>query len=301
MQRACGSRGRRQLFAGFKLLRLAALNTHSSSRGLIPTIRDRAAGSLPVQKSQSSDRTARGRRMAFGIDSHLVGGSGFLVRGSVSTKVEKVFGRKLVAQSVERDRNLQETQENLDWKYSLKENSDAVVRTESNAASLEFVARETGDRTRSIAFDPVMSSTSGSSDMGLSNRSGDMSTAVRVSEALTSQMNLATADSILEQVSRSRGVTNSGVRGAMQHSPVEEGVPLGFKQALGSAIGRQLTSRTSSEHKLRAVYKGAVKTVDMESGNAGVEGDILDRVENLRQVIADYSYRYHTLDNPVVR
>lgn len=52
---------------------------------------------------------------------------------------------------------------------------------------------------------------------------------------------------------------------------------------------------------LRAVSEEAVDVAGTESENMGVEGDVLERVEKLRQVIADYSYRYHTLNNPVVR
>lgn len=65
-------------------------------------------------------------------------------------------------------------------------------------------------------------------------------------------------------------------------------------------LGVGTAARRAGEHALRAVSEEAVDVAGTESENMGVEGDVLERVEKLRQVIADYSYRYHTLNNPVV-
>lgn len=280
---------------------VATLYMHRSALGLNPTVRGRAAGSLPVQKAQTSDRASSCvKNMGLGIDSHLslvrvsvglenlrraggLGGCGFMLRGSVSTKV---VGRKLVA-----DRNLQEAHGLND---SLKGNSEAgleIPLVEANAMNLGSVSREAEDIAGTMVFSTSeelpSSSTSGSSDKAISNSIGNAS----VEEEFTSQMTLGASDSFLEGFSGGSGIRN------VWGLPVDEGVAIG----LGASMGRQMAVRTSSEHKLRAMSKGAVEIVDTESGSSEVEGEVLDRVEKLRQVIADYSYQYHSLDNPVVR
>jgi len=238
--------------------------------------------------------------MAFGIDSRLVQpflgleyaqrspdsrGSGFSIRGGFSTKFDKVFGRKLVPQCADRERSSQETTEHLNWKYS---HTDEDRRAglifsfeELDTAGLESPCRGTGDNIGSG-----------------SNLFGGLSAVRSLSEEFTSQTILETAESSSENICESSGV---GSTGAVQYSPAAEGVTVACKKALGSGIDRPLTFRTGNEHKLRAVSKGGGETVDMESKHSPVESDVWNRAEKLRQVIADYSYRYHTLDNPVVR
>jgi hypothetical protein len=215
-------------------VRLAALSIHTrSSLGLDPTPSNRAATSLPAQKSQTSDRSSSANRMALGVQMRPPLGSplqraaanlsitGVTVRGSVSTKA---FVRKLVAQTAEPNPNFLEA---IERPNSTSASSEATT----NGVDTRFASRETGD---------------------------------------SATGNCRTGDS-----------TGTG--------------------GLGVGTARQLTARRAGEHALRAVSEGAVEVAGTESENMGVEGDVLERVEKLRQVIADYSYRYHTLDNPVVR
>lgn len=218
MQSALRRRGGREPCAGCKLMSLATLYTH----GLNPTLRrTKSVASLPVQKSQSSER--RTSIMAFGVTLprfttglEPAAQRGSAIRGSFSTKFEKV---KLVA---DRKRSLLE---HINWKDTLlEEDSRAGLifsYRDSNTAKLEVVS-------------------SGSSDCSLVG---------------------------------------------------------GSERAF--LIDRSLGIKTSSEHEARVAAKAA--DMDVESELSPVEGDIWDRVCKLRQAISDYSYRYHTLDNPVVR
>jgi len=238
--------------------------------------------------------------MAFGIDSRLVRpslsleyaqrstdsrGSGISIRGGFSTKFEKVFGRKLVAQCADRKRFVPEATQHLIGKYSRAEDDirPGLIPSfkESDTANLEFVSMETLANTGSGSY-----------------LSGGMSAVQSLSEEFTSQTNLETIESSLENICDSSGVRSTD---AMQHSRAAEGVTVACKQALGSAISRPLTFRASSEHILRAVSKGGMETMDAEGEHSPLESDIWDRAQKLRQVIADYSYRYHTLNNPVIR
>ncbi|XP_024361736.1 uncharacterized protein [Physcomitrium patens] len=255
MQRSWIKRGRRQGCMRSKLLSLANLYTHTLSPALSPSIRRRAAGSLPFQKLQSSDRISyRMRRMAFVMNSHPLrpsfglefvqrggdfDGREFRIRGSLSTKSCKEFERKLVAQCVDR------------------------------VSSEEMVT----------------SSTHGG---------------FNASQESMPSMNLGAAETIFEQCCGRSQVKSAGVWGAMQSVSVDEAVAVTCNQSLVSAIGHQSTLRASSRHKLLAASKGAVETADSESEHPLVDGDILDRVETLRRVIADYSYQYHTLGNPLI-
>ena len=53
--------------------------------------------------------------------------------------------------------------------------------------------------------------------------------------------------------------------------------------------------------ELELAKPGVVGALAAKSEESSTAGALLERVEKLRQVIADYSYRYHTLDNPVIR
>lgn len=332
MQRSWIKRGRRQGCMRSKLLSLANLYTHTLSPALSPSIRRRAAGSLPFQKLQSSDRISyRMRRMAFVMNSHPLqpsfglefvqrggdfDGREFRIRGSLSTKSCKEFERKLVAQCVDRVSSEGESSgrasglEYLDQNCVLNGAFEASTTDgllsfleETNSVNLELITRGTGDSIGLRDFDPdssnqtLSSSTSASSEMVTSSTHGGFN----ASQESMPSMNLGAAETIFEQCCGRSQVKSAGVWGAMQSVSVDEAVAVTCNQSLVSAIGHQSTLRASSRHKLLAASKGAVETADSESEHPLVDGDILDRVETLRRVIADYSYQYHTLGNPLIR
>lgn len=331
MQRSWIKRGRRQGCMRSKLLSLANLYTHTLSPALSPSIRRRAAGSLPFQKLQSSDRISyRMRRMAFVMNSHPLqpsfglefvqrggdfDGREFRIRGSLSTKSCKEFERKLVAQCVDRVSSEGESSgrasglEYLDQNCVLNGAFEASTTDgllsfleETNSVNLELITRGTGDSIGLRDFDPdssnqtLSSSTSASSEMVTSSTHGGFN----ASQESMPSMNLGAAETIFEQCCGRSQVKSAGVWGAMQSVSVDEAVAVTCNQSLVSAIGHQSTLRASSRHKLLAASKGAVETADSESEHPLVDGDILDRVETLRRVIADYSYQYHTLGNPLI-
>ncbi|XP_024361735.1 uncharacterized protein [Physcomitrium patens] len=331
MQRSWIKRGRRQGCMRSKLLSLANLYTHTLSPALSPSIRRRAAGSLPFQKLQSSDRISyRMRRMAFVMNSHPLrpsfglefvqrggdfDGREFRIRGSLSTKSCKEFERKLVAQCVDRVSSEGESSGRASGLKYLDQNcvlngafeastTDGLLSflEETNSVNLELITRGTGDSIGLRDFDPdssnqtLSSSTSASSEMVTSSTHGGFN----ASQESMPSMNLGAAETIFEQCCGRSQVKSAGVWGAMQSVSVDEAVAVTCNQSLVSAIGHQSTLRASSRHKLLAASKGAVETADSESEHPLVDGDILDRVETLRRVIADYSYQYHTLGNPLI-
>lgn len=331
MQRSWIKRGRRQGCMRSKLLSLANLYTHTLSPALSPSIRRRAAGSLPFQKLQSSDRISyRMRRMAFVMNSHPLrpsfglefvqrggdfDGREFRIRGSLSTKSCKEFERKLVAQCVDRVSSEGESSGRASGLKYLDQNcvlngafeastTDGLLSflEETNSVNLELITRGTGDSIGLRDFDPdssnqtLSSSTSASSEMVTSSTHGGFN----ASQESVPSMNLGAAETIFEQCCGRSQVKSAGVWGAMQSVSVDEAVAVTCNQSLVSAIGHQSTLRASSRHKLLAASKGAVETADSESEHPLVDGDILDRVETLRRVIADYSYQYHTLGNPLI-